>query len=115
METPLRHDLYDFMLQAQHRVSMEYDRISKRAAEDSGTAGDQGEEIWATLLRDWLPINYTVVTKGRIIGHDGVPSGQVDVIVLKGTYPKGLIDKNEKMYLAAGVAAAFECKNTLRD
>ena len=112
METPLPHDLHDFMLQTQHQMSAEYERISKRAAQDPGTAGDEGEENWAALLRDWLPTNYTVVTKGQIIGHDGVTSGQVDVIVLKGTYPKALI--NKKKYLAAGVAAAFECKNTLR-
>ena len=112
METPLPHDLHDFMLQIQHQMSAEYERISKRAAQDPGTAGDEGEENWAALLRDWLPSNYSVVTKGRIIGHDGMASGQMDVIVLKGTYPKALI--NKKTYLAAGVAAAFECKNTLR-
>lgn len=112
METPLPHELHDFMLQTQHEMSAEYDRISRRAAQDPGTAGDEGEENWAALLRDWLPSKFSVVTKGRIIGHDGVASGQMDVIVLKGTYPKALI--NKKMYLAAGVAAAFECKNTLR-
>ena len=112
METPIPHDLHDFMLQIQHQMSAEYERISRRATQDPGTAGDEGEENWAALLRDWLPFNYSVVTKGRIIGHDGVASGQIDVIVLKGTYPKALI--NKKMYLAAGVAAAFECKNTLR-
>lgn len=112
METPLPHDLHDFMLQIQHQMSAEYERISKRAAQDPGTAGDEGEENWAALLRDWLPSNFSVVTKGRIIAHDGMDSGQMDVIVLKGTYPKALI--NKKMYLAAGVAAAFECKNTLR-
>ena len=112
METPLPHDLHDFMLQIQHQMSAEYERISKRAAQDPGTAGDEGEENWAQLLRGWLPSNFSVVTKGRIIAHDGMVSGQMDVIVLKGTYPKALI--NKKMYLAAGVAAVFECKNTLR-
>ena len=100
------------MVQIQDWMSAEYERISKRATQDPGTAGDEGEENWAELLRGWLPSNYNVVTKGRIIGHDGRTSGQIDVIVLKGTYPRELI--NKKMYLAAGVAAAFECKNTLR-
>lgn len=112
METPLPHDLHDFMLQIQHQMSAEYERISRRATEDPGTAGDEGEENWAALLRNWLPSNFSVVTKGRIIAHDGTPSGQMDVIVLKGTYPRALL--NKKTYLAAGVAAAFECKNTLR-
>ena len=93
-------------------MAAEYNRIQKRATEDPGTAGDQGEENWAELLRGWLPRTYEVVTKGRIISQDGRTSPQVDVLVLKDVYPKGLL--NKKLYLAAGVAAAFECKTTLK-
>src|SRR5579864_9109915 len=106
------HDLHDFMKQISAEMGAEYDRIQKRATEDPGTAGDQGEENWAELLREWLPRTYEVVTKGRIISHDGITSPQIDVLVLKGTYPKKLLTK--KLYLAAGVAAAFECKTTLK-
>lgn len=106
------HDLYDFMRQLQNDMAAEYDRIQKRATEDPGTAGDQGEENWAELLRGWLPRTYEVVTKGRIIGVDGRTSPQLDVLVLKSIYPEKLL--NKKLYLAAGVAAAFECKNTLK-
>ena len=49
------HDLYDFMQQISNEMAAEYDRIQKRATEDPGTAGDQGEENWAELLRGWLP------------------------------------------------------------
>ena len=109
------HDLHDFIQQKSEWIAAEYKRIQKRVIEDPGTAGDQGEENWATLLRDWLPPIYEVVTKGRIIGHDGETSPQIDVVVLnKSIYPKQLIDDNQKMYLAAGVAAAFECKLTLK-
>jgi len=106
-----RHDLYEFMSQLSQEMSAEYQRIRRRATEDPGTAGDQGEENWAALLRGWLPPTYHVVTKGRLIGVKGAPSPQVDVIVLKPSYPPKLRDK--KLYLAAGVAAAFECKTTL--
>lgn len=106
------HDLYDFMRQLSNDMAAEYERIQKRATEDPGTAGDQGEENWAELLRGWLPRTYKVVTKGRIIGVDGRTSPQIDVLVLKSIYPEKLL--NKKLYLAAGVAAAFECKNTLR-
>ena len=106
------HDLHDFMSQISNEMSAEYDRIQKRASEDPGTAGDQGEENWAELLRDWLPRNYEVVTKGRIISQDGKTSPQIDVLVLNGAYPRKLLGK--KLYLAAGVAAAFECKTTLK-
>ncbi|MDP1872444.1 MAG: hypothetical protein Q8K61_12595 [Gallionella sp.] len=106
------HDLHDFMRQISEEMEAEYNRIQKRATEDPGTAGDQGEENWAALLKDWLPRDYEVVTKGRIISQEGITSPQIDVIVLKGSYPKKLLGK--KLYLAAGVAAAFECKTTLR-
>lgn len=106
------HDLYDFMQQISTEMSAEYSRIQMRATEDPGTAGDQGEENWAELLRDWLPRTYEVVTKGRIISQNAVTSPQIDVLVLNGAYPKKLL--NKKLYLAAGVAAASECKTTLK-
>jgi uncharacterized protein DUF6602 len=95
------HDLLDFMVTVSREMSLEYDRIQKRAAEDPGTAGDQGEENWAELLRRWLPATYYVVTKGRILSHDGVAGPQVDVLILRPSYPKDLL--NKKLYLAAGV------------
>ena len=106
------HDLYQFMKQLSNEMAEEYDRIQMRATEDPGTAGDQGEENWAELLRGWLPRTYEVVTKGRIISEDGRTSPQIDVLVLKSIYPEKLLTK--KQYLAAGVAAAFECKTTLK-
>ena len=106
------HDLYEFMRQLSDEMAAEYHRIQMRATEDPGTAGDQGEENWAELLRGWLPRTYEVVTKGRIISADGRTSPQIDVLVLKDIYPEKLLTK--KLYLAAGVAAAFECKTTLK-
>jgi hypothetical protein len=106
------HDLHDLMRAVSDQIGAEYARIRKRAGEDPGTAGDQGEENWATLLRGWLPKTYTVVTKGRIVGHDGAAGPQVDVLVLKPSYPPALM--STKLYLAGGVAAVFECKVTLR-
>lgn len=109
---PLPHELEVFLRQVEEGLSSEYKRISARAREDPGTAGDEGEENWASFLRTWLPSTYHVVTKGRILSVDGEASPQVDVVVLKPSYPPALLDK--KVYLAGGVAAAFECKTTLR-
>jgi hypothetical protein len=106
------NDLFDFMLSATRDMSTEYERIQKRATEDPGTAGDQGEENWATLFRDWLPPNFQVVTKGRILSHEGKASPQIDILILKPEYPRKLLDK--KLYLAGGILAAFECKVTLK-
>ena len=85
------HDLHDFMKQITIEISAEYDRIQKRATEDPGTAGDEGEENWAEILRGWLPRTYEVVTKGRIISQEGYTSGQLDVLVLKNSYPAKLL------------------------
>jgi hypothetical protein len=106
------HELEAFMKQVSNEIGGEYDRIVRRATEDPGTAGDEGEENWAAVLRAWLPESYHVVTKGRVISTSGAASPQVDVLVLLPAYPPALRDK--KVYLAAGVAAAFECKLTLR-
>ena len=105
------HDLTYFMRQATTEMATEYQRIRMRTRADPGTAGDEGEENWAELLRAWLPATFHVVTKGRILFSNGESSGQHDVLVLNPSYPKGLLSK--KYYLAAGVVAAFECKTTL--
>jgi len=93
-------------------MQSEYDRIRAHSSEDPGTAGDEGESNWATLLRKWLPESYVVAQKGRLLTPTGERSRQLDVIVLRPGYPKRLLDK--KLYLLDGVAAAFECKNTLK-
>ena len=105
------HDLYDFMKQISRDMAADYKRIYRQSTKDSGTVGNQGEKNWKALLREWLPRTYKVVTKGQIISQDGCVSPPVDVLVLKDIYPEKLISK--ELYLASGVAAAFECQATL--
>ena len=87
--------------------------IGIRAAEDPGTAGDQGEENWGHVAAGLAPAHL----RGRHQGQnhrndrrhepaDRRPGPQGIVSARK------LLDK--KLYLAAGVAAAFECKTTLK-
>lgn len=106
------HELQEWVTQTTNEMAMEYRRIRSRTVEDPGTAGDEGEENWAELLRTWLPPSYPVRTKGRILAYDGTASRQVDVVVLRPGYPERLL--NKKLYLASGVAAAFECKTTVK-
>jgi len=108
----MTHDLHDYMRQISLKMEAEYNRIRKSAAADPGTAGDEGEENWAQLLREWLPPAYRVVTKGQLIDESGKLSPQVDVIVLKPSYPSAL--HHRKKYFIAGVAAVLECKLTLK-
>ncbi|MDR6507733.1 DUF6602 domain-containing protein [Arthrobacter oryzae] len=106
------HELLTFLRQDLVEIASEYERIFARATEDPGTAGDEGEENWAGLLRAWLPESYKIVTKGRVLGIDGRASPQIDLLVLRPGYPSRLL--NKKVYLVHGVAAAFECKTTLK-
>src|SRR3954462_6058585 len=85
---PRKHDLFKFMASVRAAMADEYARISARSLEDPGTAGDQSEESWASVLRDWLPSNYHVVTKGRILAPTGETSPQVDVLILVPSYPR---------------------------
>lgn len=106
------HELTRWLRQDEAEMQSEYLRIRDATPEDPGTAGDEGEEVWAGLLRQWLPEAYSIVTKGRLLSADGKRGPQVDVIVLRPGYPTRLMTK--KVYLLGGVAAAFECKNTLK-
>jgi hypothetical protein len=106
-----RHEILQFLDQDRAQIADEYARIYARSAEDPGTAGDEGENNWAELLRSWFP-QFTIVAKGRVLFPDGIASPQVDLLLLTESYPQRLVDK--KLYLSSGVAAVFECKNTLK-
>jgi hypothetical protein len=106
------HELVNFLDQVSDEMAAEYRRIHRRSTEDPGTAGDEAEANWARLLTDWLPADFHVAWKGRILAANGTAGPQVDIVVLSGDYPRRLRDR--KVYLAGGVVAAFECKNTLR-
>jgi len=106
------HELVHFVQSVTDDLAREYERIRRRACEDPGTTGDEAELDWAELFREWLPPDYCVTTKGRILGEFGTPGPQVDVVILRPSYPPRL--RKERIYLAGGVAAAFECKLTLK-
>lgn len=107
----MEHDLSVFLKQVHTSMGLDYERIQNYTLHDPGTAGDEGEENWANFLRDWLPSHYSVQTKGNLISSDGRRSPQADIVVLKPGYPIAL--QKHKTWLADGVAAVFECKNTL--
>ncbi|MDE0636113.1 MAG: hypothetical protein OXI43_09740 [Candidatus Poribacteria bacterium] len=106
------HDLHKLMKRISNEMNDEYNRIQQNALSDPANAGDQGEKNWAKLIKGWIPSNYKVVTRGRIINSKGILSPQVDVLVLKESYPEKLTEINH--YISSGVVAAFECKLTLK-
>ena len=48
------HELNVWIEQTTTEMASEYQRIRARATEDPGTAGDEGEENWAQLFREWF-------------------------------------------------------------
>jgi hypothetical protein len=109
---PHKHDFFQHMASLRQAIARDYEVVTKRSKEDPGTAGDQAEEQWAEILRNWLPATFPVITKGRILFEDRSASPQVDVLVLKPSYPLAL--RKQKHIFSGGVLAAFECKLTLR-
>ncbi|WP_406837322.1 DUF6602 domain-containing protein [Streptomyces sp. AHU1] len=107
-----QQELVSYFKQATMEMQLEYERIRARAAEDPGTAGDEGEENWASLFRKWLPGDLQIATKGRVLCGSGEATDQVDIVALSPSYPPGML--NKKMHLASEVMAIFECKATLK-
>lgn len=107
-----RHEFSHFMEDLHQRLESDHAVAQRLAREDPGTAGDQAEETWAELLRNWLPSRYPVVTKGRALNELGNTSPQLDILVLDPDYPHGL--RTKKLYFSGGILAAFECKLTVR-
>lgn len=52
------HDLVEFMKQVSVEMASEYKRIRARTSEDSGTAGDQGAENWASIFKGLGHLKY---------------------------------------------------------
>lgn len=107
-----KHDIAQYIEEINLALQQDYLQIRSRVKQDPGTAGDQTEETWAGILRKWLPSHYHVVTKGRILGTNRQASPQIDILILWPSYPPFLLKK--KLYMASGVAAAFECKLTFK-
>lgn len=107
-----KHEVHKFIKMSEETILAKYKQIRERTIEDPGTAGDRGEQSWANLLKEWLPPYFQIETKGRILFENDTTSDQIDVVILNPAYPKLLLE--DKLYIAGGVVAAFECKNTLK-
>lgn len=105
-------DIETQIIALSNSIEANYERLREISKVDPGTAGDQGEENWAEILRFFLPETFKVITKGRILYSNGDTSPQLDVIILKPEYPSGFLAS--KLFISAGVVAAFECKNSLK-
>ncbi len=59
------HDLHHFIRRLSDRMADHYKQIQEHAAEDPGTAGDQGEENWLTYCADGFRVPTRSLRKGK--------------------------------------------------
>jgi len=92
-------------------INEEYDRLHQAALKDPQRAGHGGEGTWVSVLKEWLPPAYQVVTRKYVVPEVGMDTFETDIVVLRPSYPEPLRSREE--ILAGGVAAAFSVKLTL--
>lgn len=97
-------------------IQRDYDRLYAQATE-RGRAQEVGhgnETIWQNFLTNWLPPQYEVATRKYIVGTKDTDENpfETDLVVFHPGYPRRL--RTESHVMAAGVAAAFSTKLTLR-
>ncbi|MFK0005456.1 DUF6602 domain-containing protein [Paenarthrobacter sp. NPDC090520] len=95
----------------------DWDRIYSQTSKDKSRTQEGGKEIqtaWAEFLRNWLPPTYEVAQEKYIIGEvdTGDTAFETDIVVFRPGYPTAL--RRKPQVLAAGVAAAFSVKSTIR-
>lgn len=101
----------DLIRQLSESVRADYEEARRHTRnKDPQRAGHEGEGTWQRVLEAWGP-GWPVVTRKYIVGPGG-ETNEVDVLLLKPTYPAPLLGQPSVM--ASGVAAAFSCKLTLR-
>lgn len=102
---------HDWLSKVTRDIADDYRRLHAEAQNDVQKSGHGGEETWRAFLQEWLPPAYEVVTRKYIIPEHGEEAFEMDVLVLRPSYPKRLRDRVD--ILAGGVAAAFSVKLTL--
>lgn len=117
-ETPsIDHVHLEWLRKTAREMADDWERIYARTSGDKSRTqegGHEAETAWAEFLTNWLPPTYEVATRKYIIGEvdTGIPPFETDIIIYRPSYPKALRAKTQ--VLAAGVAAAFSVKTTLR-
>lgn len=82
--------------------------------EHPGGKGDEAEVNWAGLLSDHLPGRYQVITKCKIVDHDGRLSDEIDIALCDRQYSTLILQVESRAVVPAeAVYAVFEVKQTL--
>lgn len=104
-------DLRRLLEQAESRIADDWEDSRRQAANhDANRAGNQAEDTWRDFLGKWGPFPPGNILSRRYIAGPGGESGEVDIVVVKPSYPAEL--RGQTTVLSSGVAAAFSVKLT---
>lgn len=111
------HRHLEWLRTTAREMSENYEQIFARISTSKGQIQEGGHEIedgWVSFLTNWLPPSYEVAKRRYIIGETSSDDGrfETDIIIFRPSYPKIL--RKRTQVLAAGVAAAFSVKSTIR-
>lgn len=116
LDKDMGHAHHQWLQDASHDIQRDYDRLYTKASDPKNTqaVGHENEALWEEFLSNWLPPQYEVTTRKYILGTVDTETEpfETDLIVFHPGYPRKLRAKTHIM--AAGVAAAFSTKLTIR-
>lgn len=87
--------------------------ISRRSFNHPVTKGDASEQVWLTLLQNYLPQRYQADT-AHVVDSNGVFSEQIDVVVFDRQYSPFIFKyEGQTIIPAESVYAVFEAKQSI--
>lgn len=85
----------------------------RRSLGHPGTKGDGSENVWLTVLRDYLPMRYQA-EKAHIVDSNGDFSEQLDIVIFDRQYSPFIFKIEEQLVIPAeSVYAVFEAKQSI--
>lgn len=86
--------------------------ISRKTLGHPGAKGDASENVWISMLKEYLPSRYQVA-KAHVVDSEGTFSEQMDVVVFDRQYTPFIFKFEEQTIIPAeSVYAVFEAKQT---
>lgn len=105
-------DLHEVFAQRQNELSARYDRV--RTIQHPTGAGDEGEQAWEGVLRDFLPNRYSLGRGRFVVDSKGSVSEQQDIVVYDGQFSPTFLKLENISYIPVeSVYAVIEVKPAL--
>jgi hypothetical protein len=105
-------DLKDVFANRQEELRVRLARA--RSLPHPTSAGDEGEEGWTEVLRDFLPRRYDVARHRFVIDAEGRVSQQQDIVIYDGQFAPTFLVLGETQFIPVeSVYAVLEVKTTM--